>query len=153
MKGRTARAKMGIWHVFAALILSASSLVHCSDISFRGLDPALEVYYRPKGESFACLDGLKTIKYENINDNYCDCFDGSDEPGKQMQLFYCIAWRGSLSSHLQSFGGHNQIPSRTYTPSESCRFIGLRQWKVLLREQGIQSSASEFFHGGRYLLW
>ena len=137
MKGRTARAKMGIWHVFAALILSASSLVHCSDISFRGLDPDLELYYRTKGDSFACLDGLKTIKYENINDNYCDCFDGSDEPGKQMQLFYCIAWRGLIELTPSIISEHNQISSRTYTFSESCRFVGLRQWKILLREQGI----------------
>ncbi|GCB71338.1 hypothetical protein scyTo_0010983 [Scyliorhinus torazame] len=33
--------------------------------------------YRP----FTCLDGSKTIPFDEVNDDYCDCKDGSDEPG------------------------------------------------------------------------
>ena len=33
------------------------------------------------GEQFTCFDGLKTFSFEKVNDNYCDCADGSDEPG------------------------------------------------------------------------
>jgi len=33
-------------------------------------------------ENFTCFDGLKTIDFKYINDNYCDCPDGSDEPGQ-----------------------------------------------------------------------
>jgi hypothetical protein len=34
------------------------------------------------GEWFQCLDGSKTIPFERVNDDFCDCpTDGSDEPG------------------------------------------------------------------------
>lgn len=81
MNSTIASAQMRILHFVAALTLLIAAPYHCSATSFRGLNPAIEEFYRPKGDLFACLDGLKTIKYENINDNYCDCFDGSDEPG------------------------------------------------------------------------
>ena len=33
------------------------------------------------GEKFTCLDGSATISMEWVKDDYCDCRDGSDEPG------------------------------------------------------------------------
>lgn len=38
--------------------------------------------YEPNDQKiFRCLDGSGTIPYEHLNDDYCDCADGSDEPG------------------------------------------------------------------------
>lgn len=44
---------------------------------------------------FTCLDGSRTISLAAVNDDYCDCPDGSDEPGtsacegRPAAFFYC----------------------------------------------------------------
>ena len=45
----------------------------------RGADPSLAARYA--GDSFACLDGSATLARALVNDDFCDCRDGSDEPG------------------------------------------------------------------------
>jgi len=44
------------------------------------------------GTEFKCLSDGKTIPMEHVNDDFCDCEDGSDEPGTSAcdnGLFYC----------------------------------------------------------------
>ena len=36
--------------------------------------------YDPTKE-FTCFDGSRKIPFKYVNDDYCDCQDGSDEPG------------------------------------------------------------------------
>ncbi|CAK9780364.1 hypothetical protein CC85DRAFT_287897 [Cutaneotrichosporon oleaginosum] len=61
----------------------------------RGVDPAFEDKYAPSLADFTCLDGSKTIPMSAVNDDYCDCPDGSDEPGtsacegRPHAYFYC----------------------------------------------------------------
>jgi protein kinase C substrate 80K-H len=43
--------------------------------------PADKRFYRER-KSFLCIDGSKMILFEQVNDDYCDCDDGSDEPGE-----------------------------------------------------------------------
>ncbi|EDW78114.1 uncharacterized protein Dwil_GK24827 [Drosophila willistoni] len=61
----------------------------------RGVSLAMAPLYQPRGgdNSWTCLDGSRTIKFTHINDDYCDCADGSDEPGTSACAkgqFYCI---------------------------------------------------------------
>ena len=42
---------------------------------------------------FHCFDGSRQIPLKNVNDNYADCEDGSDEPGTGIfsnSTFYCV---------------------------------------------------------------
>lgn len=59
----------------------------------RGVHPSLLSQYKPKGTTWSCLDGNKTIPWSAVNDDYCDCIDGSDEPGTSAcsgNTFYCV---------------------------------------------------------------
>ncbi|CAG8801030.1 6664_t:CDS:2, partial [Racocetra persica] len=57
-----------------------------------GVEESKAHLYEAKGANWTCLDGSATIPYEAINDDFCDCADGSDEPGTSACLngkFYC----------------------------------------------------------------
>eukprot|EP01120_Amphizonella_sp_Union-15-10_P009604 TRINITY_DN367_c0_g2_i1.p1 TRINITY_DN367_c0_g2~~TRINITY_DN367_c0_g2_i1.p1 ORF type:complete len:465 (-),score=138.71 TRINITY_DN367_c0_g2_i1:70-1464(-) len=59
--------------------------------SLLGVSP--EAIHRYQTETFTCFDGSKTIPKDQLNDNYCDCRDGSDEPGTPAcpnAQFWCI---------------------------------------------------------------
>jgi protein kinase C substrate 80K-H len=48
--------------------------------------------YDNLGAEFKCFDGSRTLTIDKVNDDYCDCRDGSDEPGTSAcptQQFYC----------------------------------------------------------------
>ncbi|XP_059054628.1 uncharacterized protein LOC131848708 [Achroia grisella] len=48
--------------------------------------------YRPEMNEFKCLNSEQRIPYENVNDDYCDCLDATDEPSTNACLngtFYC----------------------------------------------------------------
>lgn len=71
----------------------------------RGASPAEAVLYVTDGSGqFTCRDGSKKIPYARVNDDYCDCEDGSDEPGTSACLngvFYC-ANNGDEAKTLRS---------------------------------------------------
>ncbi|KAK9497641.1 hypothetical protein O3M35_004331 [Rhynocoris fuscipes] len=46
----------------------------------RGVSLSQRLFYEPL-KDFSCLDGSKRFPFIYVNDDYCDCADGSDEPG------------------------------------------------------------------------
>lgn len=63
-----------------ALPLDVSHVASVEVPRVRGISISLNPLYTPKSH-FECLDGSRRITFDKINDDYCDCGDGSDEPG------------------------------------------------------------------------
>jgi len=58
----------------------------------RGVSLTNRIFYNLSLE-FTCLDSSKTISFNFVNDDYCDCADGSDEPGTSAcfnGIFFCL---------------------------------------------------------------
>ncbi|XP_046904755.1 LOW QUALITY PROTEIN: glucosidase 2 subunit beta-like [Hypomesus transpacificus] len=75
-------------HIIIAVILWS---VGIESRKLRGISLSYKRFYRER-KSFLCIDGSKMIPFEQVNDDYCDCADGSDEPGTSAcpnGRFYC----------------------------------------------------------------
>ena len=59
----------------------------------KGVNPDLSPFYSTLSSgTFHCLDGSATIPSDQVNDDFCDCDDGSDEPGTSAcpnATFFC----------------------------------------------------------------
>ena len=74
----------------------------------KGVHPELSPFYSTLASGkFHCLDGSATIPSDQVNDDFCDCDDGSDEPGTSAcsnATFYCAnvghAARAVVSSRV-----------------------------------------------------
>jgi protein kinase C substrate 80K-H len=75
---------MAAWRrevIMSILALIAVALPGSAAKGIRGIDPVYKSKYDAAGGKFTCFDGSKTIPASHINDAFCDCADGSDEPG------------------------------------------------------------------------
>ncbi|CAO3646665.1 unnamed protein product [Mucor fragilis] len=92
-------------------ILAAISLVKAAS-AVRGVVPEKFDLYQPaKDGTWTCLDGSKVIPHAAINDDYCDCADGSDEPGIAAclnSLFYC-ANQGHILAYIKSYAVNDGV--------------------------------------------
>ncbi|KAH7560352.1 hypothetical protein JRO89_XS10G0003900 [Xanthoceras sorbifolium] len=71
---------------------SAASLSPLLNDPFYGISPQDENYYRISSNTIKCKDGSKKFTKTQLNDDFCDCSDGTDEPGTSAcpnGKFYC----------------------------------------------------------------
>ncbi|KAK7099862.1 glucosidase 2 subunit beta-like isoform X2 [Littorina saxatilis] len=84
------------------LILSLSFFAQAAERP-RGVSSAKASFYQP-GKDFKCLTSGETVPWEFVNDDYCDCKDGTDEPGTSAcanGFFFCEN-RGHRGSYIIS---------------------------------------------------
>lgn len=97
----------------------------------RGISSSYKRFYREK-KSFLCLDGSKMIPFERVNDDYCDCEDGSDEPGTSAcprGRFYCTNL-GFRPHYIPSSRVNDGICGQEGRCSVTQRWTGLFLWKI-----------------------
>ena len=78
--------------IFVALFICLVGTIDASGNILRGVSLLRKSFYDP-AKDFTCLDGSETIPFSLVNDDYCDCADGSDEPGTSAcpnGMFYCL---------------------------------------------------------------
>ncbi|MCO5546614.1 hypothetical protein L7F22_000044 [Adiantum nelumboides] len=67
------------------------ALATTPDLNLRGVAPQDVSYYK-SGRLLLCRDGSKRFSLDRLNDDFCDCSDGTDEPGTPAcpnGRFYC----------------------------------------------------------------
>jgi len=77
-----------IVRLFAVFVLCRVGVL---SIRPKGVRAELATFYNPASD-FSCLDGSGSLPFIQVNDDYCDCDDGSDEPGTAAcpnGKFYC----------------------------------------------------------------
>jgi protein kinase C substrate 80K-H len=73
-------------HLAVAVIMACLAIAPDAAAALRGVNPAHATKYSAAQGSgtFECFEGFKRIPVSAVNDNYCDCPNGSDEPGVPM---------------------------------------------------------------------
>ncbi|KAI9300400.1 glucosidase II beta subunit-like-domain-containing protein [Cunninghamella echinulata] len=96
--------------IFALPCIIAS--INLVQAKIKGVSPEKQNLYKPNSlQQWTCLDGSLTIPYNNINDDYCDCPDGSDEPGTSAcpnSYFYCEN-KGHLPAYIKSWAVNDGV--------------------------------------------
>jgi len=72
-----------LWLIFSLVCIECQIFVFAKtgDVQLiRGVEVKFQPFYNSE-KDFTCLDGSITIPFNSVNDDYCDCPDGSDEPG------------------------------------------------------------------------
>ncbi|KAF9506592.1 hypothetical protein BS47DRAFT_1425958 [Hydnum rufescens UP504] len=89
--------------------------VFSPSLALKGIKSShLSLYSPVPGSSpplWKCLNSSQEILYSALNDDYCDCEDGTDEPGTSAcpgALFYCVN-EGHIGAYIRSSRVHDGL--------------------------------------------
>ncbi|CAO1617270.1 unnamed protein product [Sympodiomycopsis kandeliae] len=153
--------------ILVALSYSLGALA--SDVNLRGIPPSRHHLYQSlsssKGE-WKCLNSSETIPFTSINDDYCDCADGSDEPGTsacsgldtpipEANWFWCEN-KGHIPSYIRNSrvndgicdpeccdGSDEYGPNNVVQCPDVCGKVGKEYRKKKQEEENIKSAGSK----------
>ena len=114
--------------------------------TIRGVDPKVASRYSNQHGAFACFSGHKTVPIQRVNDNYCDCPDGSDEPGEflpRTNQGWLHAGKGDMLSV-----GRQRADVRM-----PCRHVSVPGRQVLLPQPRACAAHRQLLSRGRRHLW
>jgi len=103
----------GVLFVTFAIFISAI-------FAIRGVAPEDAKLY--SGNTFTCKESQKKIPMARTNDDYCDCEDGSDEPGTSACAngrFYCVN-KGHRGEHIFSSRVNDGICGKNQCKLRKC---------------------------------
>ncbi|KAJ8724637.1 hypothetical protein PYW08_016111 [Mythimna loreyi] len=99
--------------------------------------------YRPNNQNeFTCLHSDQRIPFEQVNDEFCDCEDGTDEPSTTACVngtFYCETQYRSKPVSL------NKIPSSQVNDGICDCCDGSDEWKSDAVHKLLSQSSSKFY--------
>jgi protein kinase C substrate 80K-H len=129
----------------STLVLASPLLVAATPVHTRGIPKNLLSVYTPANGKFTCLDKSAVIDSSRVNDDYCDCADGSDEPGTSAcpnTQFYCVN-KGSKGKFVSSYvvndgicdccDGSDEYASRAHC-ADTCISDGA-EWRKTLQQR------------------
>ena len=96
------RSHICLLSLLLCLLFLSLPISHCQPVTLRGIRKRDHSAY--SGTNFTCLDASASFPSSRVNDDYCDCADGSDEPGTSAcsnSAFFC-ANRGASPLTLHS---------------------------------------------------
>ncbi|GFT13350.1 glucosidase 2 subunit beta [Nephila pilipes] len=143
--------------IFDVLFLSVFCSLYCTAtvevLRPRGVDLSKKVFYVPD-QLFQCFDGSNAIPFFFVNDDFCDCEDGSDEPGTSAcsnAFFHCIN-SGYISLNIPSSRVNDYIcdccdGSDEYNGSTDCVNTCLELGKQAREEKQKQQELYEIGYG------
>ncbi|KAG0329920.1 hypothetical protein BGZ99_010031 [Dissophora globulifera] len=142
--------------LFATLALSVAVARAEAGQLPRGVAPSkAQLYTSDDSGRWKCLDGSKTIPFSAVNDDYCDCKDGSDEPGTSAcgtGYFHCTNV-GHIGSDIKSSrvndgvcdpeccDGSDEYDGQIYCPN-ICEEVGAKAKEEQKRVRVIQEQGS-----------
>lgn len=73
----------------------------------RGTHTRQDFFYEPDDDNmFKCIESGERIHFSKVNDDYCDCLDGTDEPGTNAcpnGIFYCSKQISAITKRTRNF--------------------------------------------------